>query len=342
MSDPGSSHPAPPVAASVAAQPSLRLGWWLSSEEHDPRALVAHAQAAERAGFRTAMISDHLQPWVRRQGQAGFVWTTIGAIAHGTGELEIGTGVTAMVHRMHPIVVAHAAATAAVMLDGRLFLGVGTGERLNEQPFGRRWPRTGERRDQMQEAIDVLRELWSGKNVNHRGASWNVENLRLETRPAEPPPIYVAAGGKRSAQLAGEIGDGMIGVTPDARLIDVFRGSGGDGKRCLGQLTISLAASLDEAVERAREWWPNGMVPPSVLTEIARPTDFAAIAKGADADTIRNTVVCAADGGPIIAAIDAYIGAGYDSIYLHQLGPDQDRLADMARSELFAHYRSAT
>ena len=317
----------------------VRLGWWLSSEEHDPRALVARAAAAEEAGFSTAMISDHLQPWVRRQGNASHVWTVIGAIAQATDGLEVGTGVTAMIHRMHPINVAQAAATASVMLEGRFFLGVGSGERLNEQPFGDRWPRAGERRDRMAEAIEVLRALWSGKNVNHREEHWQVENLRLETRPASPPPIYVAAAGKRSAALAGEVADGLIGVQPDAKTIDVFRGSGGTGKPCVGQLTLSLAATLDAAVANALEWWPNALVPPAVLTELARPSDFEAVAAGAATEKVQDQVLCADGADAIVAAIDRYVGAGYDTVYLHQIGPDQDRLRDLARDELLPHYR---
>jgi G6PDH family F420-dependent oxidoreductase len=322
----------------------VRLGWWLSSEEHDPRALVERAAAAEGAGFATAMISDHLQPWVRHQGHAAHVWTVIGAIAHATEALEVGTGVTAMVHRMHPATVAHAAATASIMLDGRFFLGVGTGERLNEQPFGERWPRAGERRDRMAEAIEVLRALWSGKNVNHREEHWNVENLRLQTRPASPPPIYVAAGGKRSAALAGEVADGLIGVTPDAKTIDIFRGSGGTGKPCVGQLTLSLADTVDAAVENALEWWPNALVPPAILTELARPSDFEAVAGAMTSspsagDAMRDAVVCADGADAIVAAIERYVGAGYDTVYLHQIGPDQDRLLALARSELLPHFR---
>ncbi len=163
---------------------ALTLGWWLSSEEHDPRQLVDQAVLAERSGFRTVMISDHLLPWVRSQAHAGHVWTTIGAIAQAADALEVGTGVTAMIHRAHPISVAHAAATAAVLLEGRFFLGVGTGERLNEQPFGKRWPPAGERRERLREAIDVIRQVWRGGNVNVRGKHWRVENLRLLERPA--------------------------------------------------------------------------------------------------------------------------------------------------------------
>ena len=317
----------------------VRLGWWLSSEEHDPRTLVEHALTAEATGFETAMISDHLQPWTRRQGQSGHVWTTIGAIANATEAIELGTGVTALIHRGHPINIAQAAATAAVMLDGRFFLGVGSGERLNEQPFGRRWPGAGERLDRVREGIEIVRRLLSGENVNHRGEHWRVENLALTTRPAAPPPIYVAASGPGSAALAGEIADGLIGVQPDASVVDVFHGNGGRGKRCIGQVHISIAATVDEAIETAREWWPNSALPPAVLSELARPEHFEELTAGVGHDAIRSSVICAVDAGPVIQAVDRFVAAGFDSVYLHQVGPDQQRLADLARTELIPHYR---
>jgi coenzyme F420-dependent glucose-6-phosphate dehydrogenase len=319
----------------------LRLGWWLSSEEHDPRALVGHAVTAERTGFPTAMISDHLQPWVRKQGHAGHVWTTIGALANAVDGLEIGIGVVSMVHRWHPIVVAHAAATAAVLLEGRFFLGVGTGERLNEQPFADRWPRPGQRRECLADAIDVIRRLWSGANVNHDGPVWRVENLSMWELPATPPPIYVAAAGRRSAALAAEAGDGMIAVAPDATLVDAYHGAKGDG-RCIAQLHVSVAATAEQAVETAWEWWPNGAIAPPVLSELARPEDFEAVALTTQREAIHDTVVCTTDAEPIVNAIDRFVGAGFDTIYLHQVGPDQQRLTDLARTDLLPHYRATS
>lgn len=320
----------------------FRLGWWLSSEEHDPRHLVTHAVLAEAAGFETAMISDHLQPWVRHQGHGSFVWTVIGAIANATERLEVGTGVTAMVHRNNPVGVAQAACTAAVMLEGRFFLGVGSGERLSEQPFGERWPRPGERRAQLEEAVNVIRQLFAGDKVNHRGEYWSVENLQLMTMPASPPPIFMAAGGKLSAASAGEFGDGLIGVAPDAHQIDVFRGSGGTGKPCLAQLHVSIAPTLEAALDNAWEWWPIGVLPPSVLGELAKPEDFFAVADAIGRDDIGGLVICATDAAPVIEAIDRFAGAGFDTVYLHQVGPDQQRLADLARTDLFPYYRQST
>jgi coenzyme F420-dependent glucose-6-phosphate dehydrogenase len=318
-----------------------RLGWWLSSEEHDPRELVKHAVLAEQTGFATAMISDHLQPWTRRQGNASFVWSVIGAIGHATDELQIGTGVTALVARNHPINIAQASATAAVMCEDRFFLGVGAGERLNEQAFGVRWTRAGERRDQLEEAIEVIQRLWSGKNVNHRGTYWNVENLSLHTRPATPPSLYMAAGGARSAKVAGKVADGMIGVEPNHKNVEVFRGSGGAGKPCIGQLHVSLGSSAEQAADNAWEWWTQGVVPPMLFGELARPQHFEEAAKAVGRDGIADVVVCATDAGPVIEAIDRFVGAGYDTVYLHQVGPDQQRLADLAASELLPHYATA-
>jgi G6PDH family F420-dependent oxidoreductase len=321
------------------APPSPRLGWWLSSEEHDPRDLVVHAVAAEAAGFPTAMISDHLRPWTRRQGNSSHVWTVLGAIAAATDTLQVGTGVTAMVQRNSPIVVAHAAATAAVMFEDRFFLGVGTGERLNEQPFGGRWPRPGERRDTLREAVEVIRRLLSGETVNHRGGWWAVENLDVATRPGKPPPIFVAASGPRSAKLAAEIGDGLIGVAPDARLVDVFRsGPAGHAASCVAQIHVSIASTRDAAIDNAWTWWPQAVVPPSIMTELAKPGDFEAVAEAVGRDAIERAVLCVTEPGPIIDAIDRHVAAGYDTVYLHQIGPEQDRLEHMARQEMLPHY----
>jgi G6PDH family F420-dependent oxidoreductase len=244
-----------------------------------------------------------------------------------------------LVHRAHPITVAQAAATAAVMLEGRFFLGVGPGERLNEQPFGVRWPSAGERLDRLREGVDVIRRLLTGDNVNHRGEHWRVENLALTTRPAGAVPIYVAASARPSARLAGEVADGLIGVQPDASVVDVFHGSGGRGKRCIGQVHASIAKSIDGAVRTAQEWWPNSALPPAMLSEIARPEHFEALTDDIGQDAIRASVVCSVDAEPVIRAIDRFAAAGFDSVYLHQVGPDQQRLADLARAELLPHYR---
>ena len=200
----------------------MELGYALSSEEHDPRSLVRFAAEAEEKGFEFALISDHFHPWIDRQGESPFVWSVLGGIAASTERLRVGTGVTCPTIRLHPAIVAQAAATAADMFDGRFFLGVGTGENLNEHILGDRWPPTDERRSMLEEAIAVMRELWNGDLTTFRGQHFRVENARIYTLPETPIEVLVAAGGEESAALAGRLGDGLIGTSPDAALIDAF------------------------------------------------------------------------------------------------------------------------
>jgi G6PDH family F420-dependent oxidoreductase len=315
----------------------MRIGWWLSSEEHDPRALVRQCQAAEAAGVPTAMISDHLQPWVPRQGQAPFVWSVLGAMLQATDAIEVGTGVTALGDRSHPVNVAQAMATCAVLSEGRTFLGVGTGERLNEQAFGEHWASGAERRDRVEEGITIIRDLWRGKRLGHRGTHWRVEHARVWTRPASPPDVFLAASGSRSAALAGRVADGMIAVSPDRRVVEAFRGGGGEGKRCVAQLHVCLAATLERARATAWEWWPNGVVPPALLGELADPEHFEAAANAIGEAAIDRAVICATGPEPIERAIAGYAGAGFDTVYLHQVGPDQDRLLRMVQHELLVN-----
>ena len=167
----------------------LELGYWLSSEEHAPDRLVEHAVAAEAVGFATSMISDHFHPWTPHQGQSPFVWTVLGAIAARTDRLRVGTGVSAAVARIHPLVLAHAAATVEILMPGRFFLGLGAGERLNEQVVGRVWPTAKVRRAMVEEAVDVIQRLWAGKSVTHDGEHFQVERATLfDTRRTLPLP----------------------------------------------------------------------------------------------------------------------------------------------------------
>src|SRR5829696_3306254 len=191
------------------------FGYALSSEEHPPHALVENARKAEDLGFEFAMISDHFHPWTDRQGSSPFVWSVIGAISHATERIRLGTGVTCPTIRTHPAIVAHAAATSAVLMEGRFFLGVGSGENLNEHILGDHWPAPDERLEMLEEAIAVMRLLWQGGYQTHYGKHYPVKNARLYTLPDEPPPIYVSGFGSKSAQLAGRTGDGYCGVEPD-------------------------------------------------------------------------------------------------------------------------------
>src|SRR3954452_10922690 len=199
-----------------------RLGYGLSSEEHRPSDLVRHARLAEEAGFSFALISDHFHPWIDAQGQSPFVWSVIGGIAATTSTLELGTGVTCPTIRIHPAIIPHAAATAGAMMEGRFFLGVGTGENLNEHVLGDRWPDWDVRARMLREAVAVIRELWSGEVTSFEGEFYTVENARIYTLPKEPVPIHVAASGARAVKVARKIGDGLIATSADKKLIAAF------------------------------------------------------------------------------------------------------------------------
>src|ERR671919_1218874 len=192
----------------------MEIGYWLSSEEHTPNDLVRHARQAEEIGFTFAQISDHFHPWIDSQGHSPFIWSVLGGIAQGTERLQLQTAVTCPTMRIHPAIIAQAAATVAAMMPGRFLLGVGTGENLNEHILGDRWPPAAMRLEMLEEAVKLIRLLWEGEDVTHRGRHYTVENARIYTLPEDPPPILVAAAGEKATELAGRIGDGLIGTSP--------------------------------------------------------------------------------------------------------------------------------
>jgi G6PDH family F420-dependent oxidoreductase len=314
------------------------IGYWLSSEEHAPGALVGHARAAEDAGYRTAMISDHAAPWVPAQGESPFVWSVLGAIAATTHELCVGTGVSTALHRLHPVSVAQAAATVAGLMPGRFFLGLGAGERLNEHMTGRRWPAAKERRAALRDAVRAIRDLLDGKTVTRESAHFRLEQATIHSRPDTPPPIAVAASGKRTARLAGEDADAMIGVAPASELVDAFEHAGGADRPRLGQVHVCWAPTPDAARATAAHWWPHAAVPGRLLSELALPSDIAAVARLCDADAVTREVVCGPDPEPIVATIRRFVAAGYTAVYLHQVGPDQDGFLEFSTKELLPRF----
>jgi len=302
----------------------VEVGYWLSSEEHGPQGLVTNARAAEDHGFRHAMISDHLFPWVPAQGHGSFVWGVLGAIAGATDRLHLATGVTAPIHRMHPVVVAHAAATAAVLLEGRFALGLGSGERLNEHVIGGEWPRPGVRRRKLGEAVDIIKQLLAGDDVNLEGDFFTVEHAQLWSLPTTPPEIWLAASGARSAKLAGECADGMLGLAPEPALVAAFETAGGAGKPRLAQLHVCWAATEAEARTVAHRWWPNGALPSSLLAELSLPKQFEDAAALVSEDDVAATMVCGPDAEGMARAVQRFAAAGFTRVYVHQVGPDQD------------------
>lgn len=213
----------------------VQLGYTLSSEEFGPRDLVRNAVQAEAAGFSFASISDHYHPWVDAQGHSPFVWTSLGAVAQATERLELMTGVTCPIVRIHPAINAHAAATVAALAPGRFFFGVGTGEYLNEHILGDQWPPISRRQEMLIEAVDVIRSLWEGGYTTRHGEYFTVENARIYTLPEQLPPIMIAASGPDSAKVAGIHGEGLVTTSPDAEVIKAYLEAGGEPTRIYGQ-----------------------------------------------------------------------------------------------------------
>ncbi len=302
----------------------VQVGYALSSEEHRPNDLVRHARLAEEAGFGFALISDHFHPWVDAQGHSPFVWAVIGGIAQVTERLRLGTGVTCPTIRVHPAVIAQAAATVAAMMPGRFFLGVGTGENLNEHILGDRWPEYDVRAEMLEEAVAVIRLLWQGGNQSHRGRHYTVENARLYTLPEEPTPIVVAAGGPKAAALSGRIGDGLCATTAERSLVEGFENAGGAGKPRYGQMTVCWAEDEASGRRTAHKYWAFSSLPGELGQELPTPAHFEQAVQLVTEEQVAETVVCGPDAERHLAKLREYVDAGFDHVYVHQVGPDQE------------------
>jgi coenzyme F420-dependent glucose-6-phosphate dehydrogenase len=313
----------------------VELGYALSSEEHSPPDLVRNAHAAEAAGFGFGLISDHIHPWVDAQGHSAFVWSVIGGIAQATERFRIGTGVTCPLIRIHPAIIAHAAATSACLMPGRFFLGIGTGENLNEHVLGAKWPAPDERLEMLEEAVEVMRLLWQGDYQTHRGKHYTVENLRIFDLPEEPIEIAIAAMQPQAAKLAGRIGDSLINVAPKEEIVEKFEEGGGKGKPRYGQITVCYAESKDAAKKTAFEVWPNALVEGSASQELPLPKDFEQLVEGRNPDELEGTLTLGPDPDEYLDQIKEFDKAGYTHAYFHQIGPDQDAFLEFAKSDLF-------
>jgi coenzyme F420-dependent glucose-6-phosphate dehydrogenase len=308
-------------------------GYALSSEEHPPSDLVRNAKAAEDAGFTFALVSDHYHPWVDAQGHSPFVWSTIGAVAQATDRLVLGTGVTCPMIRIHPAIIAHAAATSAALMPGRFFLGVGSGENLNEHVLGDKWPAADERLEMFEEAIEVIRLLWEGGFQSFRGDFYDVEQARIYTLPDEPPPLAIAASKPLAAELAGRLGDAFIGVAPDAEVVDKFDEAGGSGKPKYGQITACWAESEEAGRKTIEEVWPNAGLKGDLSQELATPVLFEQACELVREEDLES-LPAGPDPEPYIEAAREYEQAGFTHIYFHQIGRDQEGFFRFWREQL--------
>jgi coenzyme F420-dependent glucose-6-phosphate dehydrogenase len=312
----------------------VRIGYTLSGEEHDPGDLLLYGRIAEESGFDFLTISDHFHPWTSRQGQSPFVWSVLGGLAVKTEEIPVMTAVTCPTMRIHPAIVAQAAATTASLLPDRFTLGVGTGENLNEHVTGTTWPESGERLAMLEEAIELIRRLWTGDLVTERTPHYTIDRARLYTIPETSPPIAVAASSPAAARLAGRAGDALISTAPEAEIVEAFRGAGGEGRAVYGQLTLCYGPDKAKAKDEALEWWPNTSVPGEVGLELAEPQHFEQIAELITTEQVGEKVVCGPDPAAIVEKIGMFTDAGFDHVFLHQVGPRQEEFLAFAKDEL--------
>ena len=298
----------------------MRIGYFLSSEEHAPGDLVRQARQAEEAGFQALWISDHFHPWNDAQGESPFVWSVLGAIGQ-VSNLPVTTAVTCPTVRIHPAIIAQASATAASLLPGGLHLGLGSGEALNEHILGDRWPTADVRLEMLEEAVQVIRALHGGERVDHHGTHYTVEDARLYTLPEQPVPIYLSAFGPKSIELAARIADGFITTKPSAEDLQGYRDHGGTGPSEAG-LKVCWAPTEEEGVETAHRLWSTSGVPGEASQVLPSPRHFEQAAAIVTKEMTGSSVVCGPDAQRHADAIREYADAGYDRLFVSQMGED--------------------
>ncbi len=297
----------------------MRFGYFLSCEEYTPEQLVEQAVAAEAAGFDALWISDHFHPWNDEQGQSPFVWSVIGALSQACS-LPVTTAVTCPTVRTHPAIIAQAAATSARMLGDRFVLGVGTGEALNEHVLGGPWPSLDVRLEMLEEAVELIRELWTGSVVTRRGRHYQVDTARIYTLPDEPPPIYVSAFGPKALETAARIGDGLINTSDDAETVAAFKEKSG-GKPAQGGVKVAWADTEDEGVAHAHRLWSNAGLPGELAQVLPSPKHFEQASQLVSRDATAESVVAGPEVEAHVAQLRSYVDAGYDEVYVANMGP---------------------
>jgi G6PDH family F420-dependent oxidoreductase len=321
---------------------ATQIGLAAMLEQFHPNDIVADANFAEQHGFRGVMAADHFQPWVPQQGHAAFVWNVMTAIAAQTTG-DVGPGVTCPSFRFHPAIVAQASATLAAMYPGRHWLGLGSGEALNEHIVGGYWPEAPERINRMFEAIDIIKKLFTGKDVKHSGQFFKLETTRLWTLPDSPPPIYVATAGPVTAKRAGKTVDGLITVGAPLEKISGLFAKFDEGAREVGkdpstmpkvlQLHLSWAATDEEAMANAMTEWPNGgMKFPK--GDIRSPFEFEQMAKLVRPEDFQGRMLISSDPDAHRAEIQRFLDLGITHLYLHNVGRNQREWAEVFGREV--------
>jgi G6PDH family F420-dependent oxidoreductase len=324
-----------------------RFGYTLMTEQSGPKELVDYAISAERAGFDFEVSSDHYSPWLSSQGHAPNAWTTLGAVAHATERVELFTYITCPTMRYHPAIVAQQAATLQILADGRFTLGVGSGENLNEHVVGKGWPTVSRRQEMLREAIQIIRELFTGELVDWKGEHFQVDSARLWDVPEVPVAIAAAVSGERSVETFAPLADHLIAVEPNKDLVDAWHGARKatglpGGVRVIGQIPICWDADRDAAVARAHDqfrWFAGGW---AVNADLPTTAGFAGATQFVRPDDTASSIPCGPDLDAIVDAVSKYWEAGFTDIALVQIGDDgQDTFLKEAAEPLLQKLRAA-
>lgn len=269
-------------------------------------------------------ISDHFHPWNDEQGQSAFVWSVIGALSQ-VCRLPVTTAVTCPTVRIHPAIIAQAAATCARMLPGGFTLGVGSGEALNEHILGSAWPSADIRLDMLEESVELIRRLWSGEVVTFEGRHYRVDTARIYTLPAEPPPVLISGFGPKATDLAARIGDGYLSTMPDVDLVEQFKKASG-GKPAQAGAKVAFAPERSEGVEHAHRLWSTAGLPGELAQVLPSPQHFEQASQLVSEQMTADSVVAGSDIEEHLDQIQKYADAGYDLLHVANMGPHHQEM----------------
>ncbi|MGK5673677.1 TIGR03557 family F420-dependent LLM class oxidoreductase [Micromonospora sp. URMC 106] len=317
----------------------MKIGYKLAAEGYGPQEMIRQAVRAEQAGFDFVEMSDHFHPWLDVQGHSSFAWSVLAAIAARTDTLGLATGVTCPTVRYHPAIIAQAAATMALISDGRFTLGVGAGERLNEHVVGQGFPSVRGRHERLREALEIIRLLWQGGYQSYEGKHLQLEDARVFDLPDTPPVIAVAASGRASATMAAELGDGLFVTEPKESIVAHYREAGGGGPR-YAEVPMAWAPDDAQAVRAVLEtsrWMVTGW---KVMSELPNPVNFDAASAYVEERHIRELFSVGPDPEAHVAKVRSYVEAGYDHIVLQNAGPDPDGFLDFFAGDLAGRLRA--
>jgi G6PDH family F420-dependent oxidoreductase len=319
----------------------MKIGYKLTAEAFGPKELIRQAVLAEQAGFDFVEMSDHYHPWLEAQGHSPFTWSVLPAIAAKTERIGLVTGVTCPSVRYHPAIIAQAAATLAIISDGRFTLGAGAGERLNEHVVGTGFPARRVRHERFREALEIIRLLWKGGYRSYDGKHLQLEDARVFDLPEELPVIAVAASGPESARIAAELGDGLFATEPDAELVSTWRRLGGRGP-AYTEMPLAWAQNEDAAVAAVLEKSSFALTGWKVMAELPNPVNFEAATASIGPEQAREQFACGPDVKRHLQVAQQFVDAGFDHLVTMNAGPDPDGFIDFFASELAAPLRSLT